>query len=863
MAIYKGIEIEESLAGIIRFMQGVEDYREVLGKLQSSWDILVLLGQLTGAATEMSGTREAFQALTGDLISHLGKETKSKTISALSAKAQISIDILVRNLFERTADIGFLSADDDVRLFLTGQTRRVELENRFQEYVNKYSVYSDIVLFDPRGYVRARLKPHELERSKSTLLDQVGSTSQSFVEYFGAADFLSAGNHLVYAYRVEEQGALIGILALVFRLENEMRGIYKHLLRSEDFTLLATLTSQGEVVASSCAIQLPVGSVLPIELLSSKGEIYRLAGREYLALVCDAHGYQGYAGPGWKGLGMIPVDHAFERISTSLLEHLDPEVRNAVMSHPRLFSDELRQIPVQAERIQADLNRSVWNGSVRQVESNQTSSGFAKTLLWEISNTGRKTQAIFDQSIGNLHQTVVATLLQRSESQAAFAIDVMDRNLYERANDCRWWALNATFRRVLSKETVPPEDKALCGEVLAYINGLYSVYDSLVLFDTQGCVQAVSKPERRNWLGSRLTETWVQKVQGITGSQGYVISEFQASLLYDQKPTYVYAAAIKHPTESRWVGGIGVVFDSAPQFEAMLKDSLPVEADNQTVQGAFALFVRPDGRVIASSTENYPVGSRFSLAFLPRKLASGERYSHIVCFGDIYYAVGVAMSSGYREYKTSDGHIDEVMALCAYPLGAVAKMRGGATTHLEGGKGAAMGQARRVGTGVETVDVATFYVGRMWLGIPAAEVVEAIDVSGITPAIGGGNPIMAGVKMYRGTLIPIVYLYRLIGPEGESELSGGTQVVVLRFNEKEYIGLLVDRLGEIPEIAKEEIQPMPSMANGGNVLTVGVVNCAESGHRNQGRILSLLSAERIQARLNYGGGIPTLVHRTP
>ncbi|HOI50783.1 MAG TPA: hypothetical protein PLN02_00260 [Azonexus sp.] len=140
MAVYKGIEIDDALTGSMRHMQGVEDYREVLGKLQAAWDTLALLGQLTGAATEMTGTREAFERLTGDLLNRLGQETRRKAIAELRAKAQTSIDILVRNLFERTADIGFLAADDDIREFLqgAGETREA-LEARFHEYVQKYS----------------------------------------------------------------------------------------------------------------------------------------------------------------------------------------------------------------------------------------------------------------------------------------------------------------------------------------------------------------------------------------------------------------------------------------------------------------------------------------------------------------------------------------------------------------------------------------------------------------------------------------------------------------------------------------------------------------------------------------------------
>ncbi len=35
---------------------------------------------------------------------------------------------------------------------------------------------------------------------------------------------------------------------------------------------------------------------------------------------------------------------------------------------------------------------------------------------------------------------------------AELIVDIMDRNLYERANDCRWWALTTDFRAILENE---------------------------------------------------------------------------------------------------------------------------------------------------------------------------------------------------------------------------------------------------------------------------------------------------------------------------------------------------------------------------------------------------------------------------
>ena len=66
----------------------------------------------------MSGTRSAFEKLTASLLGHLAKETRDKVMTDLRIKAQNAIDVLVRNLFERTADIGFLAADTDIREML-------------------------------------------------------------------------------------------------------------------------------------------------------------------------------------------------------------------------------------------------------------------------------------------------------------------------------------------------------------------------------------------------------------------------------------------------------------------------------------------------------------------------------------------------------------------------------------------------------------------------------------------------------------------------------------------------------------------------------------------------------------------------
>ncbi len=99
---------------LLKWMPAVVEYRQRLASLQGAWDNLALLSHLGDDGTNLSSTREAFETLANHLVTHLGAETHQKTVLACEARAQVAIDILVRNLFERTADVGFLAADDAI-----------------------------------------------------------------------------------------------------------------------------------------------------------------------------------------------------------------------------------------------------------------------------------------------------------------------------------------------------------------------------------------------------------------------------------------------------------------------------------------------------------------------------------------------------------------------------------------------------------------------------------------------------------------------------------------------------------------------------------------------------------------------------
>lgn len=827
--VYKDVEIPRKLLGIINHMEDVESYREELHNLGNQWDLLTILGQMGGTGTDMTGTRAGFSRLTSELLAQLALETLKKTVQDMGAKAQVAVDIVIRNLFERTADIGFLATDDDIRDFLKSRVvsrhdqpqdhlqdqakedhttifpdrvhspEQAHLVKRFQEYVAKYSVYFNIILLTPDGNVLVQLdKNNKVASSTDPLISEALNTTADYVEVFRYSDLLpDQERSLIYAYRVtqgndKDSGAL-GVLCLCFRFENEMEGVFANLRGEGDWSVITILDKQGTVIASSDAYHIPLGAEMSMAL-NQEYKVVRFAGRPYLAKTCATKGYQGFFGLGWYGHVMLPLTHAFEQDGgRNLRSRVGEDILGAVLGDPRLFSESLRSIPVQAERIQRELERTVWNGNVRETDSR------SKVLLWNISDAGARTKQVFEQSINNLHETVVSAILDDVAFQAALSVDIMDRNLYERANDCRWWALTSAFRRVLAQPSVSDQDARTISGILAYINGLYTVYTNLFVYDQQGRILAVSNPAEAHLVGTAINADWMRKTLALGHSQQYSVSPFEKTRFYDSRPTYIYGAVITDPRQpDEAVGGIGIVFDSEPQFQAMLRDSLPRDEKGEIVQGCFGVFVDRQRTIISSTDPELMIGGTLDIEPSFCDLKPGEGRASIIVYQNHYYAVGARSSSGYREFKVKDGYRNEVVGMVFVPLATVRE-----TSVRDAGPRKASMQVSRTRTGQkDCIEVASFFIGDRWLGINADLVLEAINPEGIT-TIPGSHSFVIGKVLYNGDPIPVVDIRQELRlPPKEFDVN--TQIVVAAAGDSK-MGLVVDALGEIPEVCIDRV----------------------------------------------------------
>tara|TARA_A200000159_G_scaffold127481_1_gene123095 strand:- start:2518 stop:4533 length:2016 start_codon:yes stop_codon:yes gene_type:complete len=636
-----------------------------LTNLNRWWDKVALVGKINSLnvpqslLANMLDTKGEFADLQELLIENLLAEQLQQVGRKHRSMAQTLIDIPNRNLFERTADVGFLATDTRFVNFLktphniTDTQTATDTQNivqHMQEYAAKYSVYDDVILLDPQGRVRARMNSAVAgQLGTDPVIQELLNSGKDYVEvcrYSALCPHKTIASLFLAPVRDPHSNELLGVLCLSFKLEDEMTSLFADLDDGSGL-LMALLDARGKVLV--CSDQTVLGRGEQVAT-NDKGSLITLNNQQYFCTVAPTRGYQGYTGLSWQGCVLMPFTQPAEQG-----ELADTAAAEQDVTRWQGFSATLSNIQHRSRVVTDDLDLVVLNG---RIAAARTDADEFIPILEEIRQIGRQMQGIFSRSVSQLMSTALTTHYNALSAQAALAIDIMDRNLYERANDCRWWALTETFTKVLSAPDISPQASQSISDTLAYINDLYTVYQGIYVFDKSGRIIAVSNPGFKAWQDTQATEhsRW-QSVMALTDTQQYSVSSFHPCDYYQQRPTYIYNAAIR--SNNRVVGGIGLVFDSEPEFRQMLDDVL-----NSSDSKRMGIFVERSGKVVsASSNAPWQAGCQLTLPADIVRYRSGEQGAGIYTLDGQQYVVGFAVSKGYREYKTTDGYRNDIVAL--------------------------------------------------------------------------------------------------------------------------------------------------------------------------------------------------------
>lgn len=572
-------------------------------------------------------TIETFSELKEELIPLLIRENLKKYTEELRSKGQISIDILVRNLFERTADVGFLATDTDIIAFLNGEVLSENLQKRMTEYSLKYTVYDNIMLIDIEGNILFSLCKKNLQSSHDPILSKA-LHADGYVEQYATSDLgYPHQKSLLFAQKIVENRRIIGILVLSFRFEDEINRIFKSLLNPGEHIFF---TDGKEIIASSSSEPL-----FMFKKLHTSETDYLLHG-DLLLTPSVTKGYEGYFGNRWTSVSYLNI-----RKSTLNAPKKDP------INHRCTLDDSIKSIIAKADDVIEDLSDVIINGEL--IASKKR----AYVLTPVLDNLRTISSAILEtikNTVDNLENTIMDGLIYEAEASSKLAVEIMDRNLYERANDCRWWALTPIFIHELSS-TQPNRERLR--EVLSYINGLYTVYTNLFIYNTYGTIIAASND--LSFIDKKIFSDTISKTLSNNNSQNYFVTPFEKTPYYHDEATYIYNATIR--SSSKVLGGIAIVFDSTPQFKAILNDSFPHG------KSGFSCIVDRRGTIITTTHPTLKPTEILELNDEIKRFSVSEPIHRFLTYDGVDYLVGIALSRGYREYKIDDNYKNDLLAL--------------------------------------------------------------------------------------------------------------------------------------------------------------------------------------------------------
>ncbi len=696
--------VERHRKALLRVLPVISGYISSFASINKRWGAAITAGMIEAgrmdqeAATlfnpliqDMSATKEKFRLIQDRLITAILYEIVKKTASELADAATFAINILKRNLYERTADVGYLATDGVLQQLMAMPHDDPGLEEaaermalRLAEYQKEYTVYDEIIALDLQGRVRVRLDPASQVTSSSdpllarTLAVAPAGPGDKYLETFGPTDLRPGkGSALIYSQAILDADGLrpLGVLCLCFDFEDEMRRVFSDLAQGNGTLAVCILDERGAVIASADPKKAPLGSSMPL-VLERDCDLIALDGCEYLATTQKTDGYQGFYGLAWYGHALVPLEQAFAAEAHAGL------AAGALASLERM-SGELASIQQESDDILDDMTLDSLNGQIKAAKFQ--ADGFVEVLRF-VNTVGREIGHMFKESIAGLEATILSSHTHGLQFRAFQANNIADRNLYERANDVCWWGLTPLFRSALARLAAGGLSEAERQDLrqnLQYINDLYTPYLRLVLADAQGRVVAVSDPpaglddrcagaacrKGQDFVGELLPAELVQRALRLPSAAHYAVSAFEPTPLYGNRPTYIYATAVRDPEhDARVVGVLQIVFDAEPQFAAMLEDVLPRDERKKPLPGSLALFAERSGRVIASTSETHPAGQTLDLPQGFAALAPGQRAWEQLQLDGRAHLAGCQVSDGYREFKTSDGYENELLCLVCMPL---------------------------------------------------------------------------------------------------------------------------------------------------------------------------------------------------
>jgi len=219
------------------------------------------------------------------------------------------------------------------------------------------------------------------------------------------------------------------------------------------------------------------------------------------------------------------------------------------------------------------------NALIEATRAGEAGKGFA-VVANEVKNVSGTIDAI-THSLENELSSTVEDLMRLGEvivqqlrgsrlaDLALNMIEIIDRNLYERSCDVRWWATDSAVVECLAHAT--PEAAAHATKRLGVILDSYTVYLDLWVADASGRVVATGRPDRYpHAVGANVAnEAWFKDAMNTPDGTHFAMADIAPVRQLNNALVATYATAIRAGGEvnGRPLGVLGIFFDWQTQAD--------------------------------------------------------------------------------------------------------------------------------------------------------------------------------------------------------------------------------------------------------------------------------------------------------
>ena len=621
------------------------------------------------------------------------KQTSSQSIS--QSTAMIKIDMIERNLLERTCDVRWWALEKAFWECITLSTNSkgtgkgksgassnakaikeaVDLAcTRLEDIRNSYTLYRDLVITDTNGIIIANSNAER--RSQVIGMDvsdeewfQKALETKDGSEYFVqdvSKSKMEDMDALIYSTALrangDEQGNVIGAMGVLFDFQGESQIILNDYLPkdSEEQTLEGWFSfftnKDGKVICSSDESFVPSGQMADLPRnhrnLANSGDVIvstgSVCGNRSLIVSHKSEGFDEYKGLGWTSHLVLPETAMFERSVTNEDYGISPQE----LMNSKLIPEKNQQTYREIQRNKGDIQLISINGIILATDLGKAGTSFIP-IFDQITTTGNSTTGKMEELLSEMSSDMLEQNLKALENFSKQAIDLIDRNLFERAADVRWWSTDHAFWEALQEGSEEKFEEA--AKRLGIINASYTMYRDLVIADSNGRIVANSKSENRDKL-KRMNvseQSWFRQGMQIARSVQFGVQDVCDSDLENEETSLIYCGGILEngQREGKVLGVLGILFDWENLVHPILEGCLP-RIKGEVVDGGVAFYVNEEHRVIASTdSENFKIGQIVNLPSENLNLEAGESASGIFTANDKKYIIGSSRTQGYREYK--------------------------------------------------------------------------------------------------------------------------------------------------------------------------------------------------------------------